>query len=494
MLSEIGGVLLSKQSKQFGDAVERVGMLAETQTSASFGYCAGRFESAAGVYPAWVDSNELQIVSQISSIRSAQREAGFTNQHCIDNTNDCIDLDARDDTTLSDTNESRTCAAAEKQMAPRFEFKGASQSGRTVQPTADASGSTDDARSGTTMLPPVVTLTAAQVIQRGRVDKTDTKLSLAKGNFSTPVRHASSALQVPPFEQCGSTNCGKIKAPPWSKSEVQSFKQIIERDGLGNWEKKAQRMPGRTASALQTFWHRHLDPGFKDRIREQFSSGKPSHNSQNCDMAVPASHEHMCRGKVTAITKTMEKTDANERGKHELNRAREQSRAGDSCSGCGAAWAAAAGRTTGRHWHRGMGNVPRLQVCTECNDEALLRQRDADRTSDPKNVADHHRSCSNCAKNMGATDLAATCCVGKQDGCGRTVCSGCTIRVFGEGELQRAKSCGSFVGAGRCVGTYVCPGCRRDRHLHDSFGSQCIGSSRSFTANNNGAKVGSHGQ
>ena len=359
-----------------------------------------------------------------------------------------------------------------------------------LQPTAIASGSSGgDARSGTMTppgLPPATTLAAAQSTRSGRVVKrkqpitdslpTDTKLRLAKGNSSIP-------LQVPRIGPRGLTNSGKINTPSWSNSEIQGFKQMIELHGLGSWEQKAQRMPGRTASALQTFWHRHLDLNFKVRIREIFLSSKSSHNSRSSYLAAPddTSDEDTSipSGEVTATPTTMEKTDVNESRKRELNRAREQGRAGDFCSGCGAA-----GRSTGRHWHRRMGNVPRLQVCTECNDEALLRQLEAD--SDPENVADR-RSCNNCSKQMLAKDLAATCCVKIQDGCGRTVCSYCTIRVFGKDELQRAKSCGSFVGgAGRCVGTYVCPGCRRDRHLRDSG----IGRHPPNFIVNNGTKVG----
>ena len=43
----------------------------------------------------------------------------------------------------------------------------------------------------------------------------------------------------------------------WSKEEIEKLKQLVEKDGVGDWEKKAEAMgTGRTAKAVHTRWLR----------------------------------------------------------------------------------------------------------------------------------------------------------------------------------------------------------------------------------------------
>lgn len=73
------------------------------------------------------------------------------------------------------------------------------------------------------------------------------------------------------------------RPPPkaWSAEEVENFKNLIEREGPGGWERKAVQLgSGRSAKALHTRWLREQGR-IVDRPRQVLTAGNANVVEQN---------------------------------------------------------------------------------------------------------------------------------------------------------------------------------------------------------------------
>ena len=72
----------------------------------------------------------------------------------------------------------------------------------------------------------------------------------AKKTVGKPAQRKSAAAAAAAAEE-------KKAVGAWSKEEIEKLKQLVEKDGVGDWEKKAEAMgTGRTAKAVHTRWLR----------------------------------------------------------------------------------------------------------------------------------------------------------------------------------------------------------------------------------------------